>query len=181
LGRRVDAAQGGVEGRRRNLIAGVWIASLLAILGFLVVYPVLTPFFGALIDTNPVVEGLSLSHLSIAHFLNVAANPNVAAAVVNTLLACGGGRRLRRDRAVVLLDRGSHQHAAKGFIAAASMLALFAPPLVAGVAWSILGSPKTGLINSAFKWAGLNWRVGRALGLRFRLSGCWWRRPPTTP
>jgi iron(III) transport system permease protein len=34
------------------------------------------------------------------------------------------------------------------------LLLLFAPPLVAGVAWSILGSPKTGLINSAFKRSG---------------------------
>ena len=47
----------------------------------------------------------------------------------------------------------------KGFIAAASMLPLFAPPLVAGVAWTILGSPKTGLINTLFKWAGLDWHV----------------------
>ncbi len=44
-------------------------------------------------------------------------------------------------------------------IAAASVLPLFAPPLVAGVAWSILGSPKTGLINTVFKWAGLDWHV----------------------
>src|SRR5882672_1382955 len=36
----------------------------------------------------------------------------------------------------------------KGFIAAASILPLFAPPLVAGVAWAILGSPKTGLIST---------------------------------
>src|SRR6201999_2030093 len=47
----------------------------------------------------------------------------------------------------------------KGFIAATSVLPLFAPPLVAGVAWTILGSPKTGLINTMFKWAGLDWHV----------------------
>jgi ABC-type Fe3+ transport system permease subunit len=47
----------------------------------------------------------------------------------------------------------------KGFIAAASILPLFAPPLVAGVAWAILESPKTGLINTMFKWIGLDWRV----------------------
>ena len=38
------------------------------------------------------------------------------------------------------------------------MLPLFVPPLVAGVAWCILGSPKTGLLNTMFKWAGLDWR-----------------------
>src|SRR4030088_2403329 len=47
----------------------------------------------------------------------------------------------------------------KRFIAAASMLPLFVPPLVAGVAWVILGSPKTGLINTVFKWFGIDLRV----------------------
>jgi iron(III) transport system permease protein len=160
LGRRIEAAQSGVEGRRRHLIAGVWVASLLAILGFLVVYPVLTLLLGALTDTNPVVEGISLSHLSVGHFLTVAANPNVAEALFNTLLACGGGTAI----AVVIgllfswiVVRTNTPF--KGFIAAASILPLFAPPLVAGVAWSILGSPKTGLLNTVFKWAGLDWRV----------------------
>ncbi len=47
----------------------------------------------------------------------------------------------------------------KRFIAAASILPLFAPPLVAGVAWTILGSPKTGLINTMFKWMHLDLHV----------------------
>jgi iron(III) transport system permease protein len=39
------------------------------------------------------------------------------------------------------------------------MIPLFVPPLVAGVAWSILGSPKSGLINTMLKWAGIDWRI----------------------
>ncbi len=50
---------------------------------------------GALTDTNPVVDGFSLRHLSIANFLTVLANPNVAEALLNTLIACGGGTRSR--------------------------------------------------------------------------------------
>ena len=160
LSRRIEAAQSSVEGRRRGAIAGVWVVLLLAILGFLVVYPVLTLLLGALTDTNPVVEGLSLRHLSVANFLTVVANPNVADALANTLLACGGGTAI----AVVIgllfswiVVRTNTPF--RGFIAATSILPLFAPPLVAGVAWSILGSPKTGLINTAFKWAGLDWHV----------------------
>ena len=160
LSRRIEAAQSGVEGRRRGAIAGVWVVLLLAILGFLVVYPVLTLLLGALTDTNPAVEGLSLRHLSVANFLTVVANPNVADALANTLLACGGGTAI----AVVIgllfswiVVRTNTPF--RGFIAATSILPLFAPPLVAGVAWSILGSPKTGLINTAFKWAGLDWHV----------------------
>jgi iron(III) transport system permease protein len=139
---------------------GLWVTLLLAILGFLVIYPILMLLLGALTDTNPVVEGISLRHLSVKNFLTVLANPNVAEALVNTLIACGGGTLI----AVVIgllfswiVVRTNTPF--KGFIAAASILPLFAPPLVAGVAWAILGSPKTGLINTLFKWVGLDWRV----------------------
>src|SRR6201999_2594155 len=75
LNRRIEAADGGVEGRRRGALAGAWVAFLLLILGFLVVYPVLTLLLGALTDVNPVVDGLSLRHVSIGNFLAVLANP----------------------------------------------------------------------------------------------------------
>src|SRR5688572_28994346 len=134
---------------------GLWWARRLVILGFLIIYPLLTLLLGALTDTNPVVEGFSLRHLSIANFLVVLANPNVAEALFNTLIACAGGTLV----AVVIglafswiVVRTNTPF--KGFIAAASILPLFAPPLVAGVAWAILGSPKTGLINTMFKWMG---------------------------
>src|ERR1700741_3792410 len=142
------------------MMAGLWVALLLAILSFLVIYPVLTLLLGALTDTNPVVDGFSLTHLSITNFLAVLANPNVAEALFNTLIACGGGTLI----AVIIglafswiVVRTNTPF--KGFIAAASILPLFAPPLVAGIAWAILGSPKTGLINTMFKWMGLDWRV----------------------
>ncbi|MBR1196724.1 iron ABC transporter permease [Bradyrhizobium sp. AUGA SZCCT0240] len=148
------------EGMRRRVWANLWVVLLLAILGFLVIYPILMLLLGSLTDTNPVVEGISLRHLSIANFLVVLANPNVGEALVNTLIACGGGTAI----AVVIgllfswiVVRTNTPF--KGFIAAASILPLFAPPLVAGVAWAILGSPKTGLINTMFKWIGLDWRV----------------------
>ena len=160
IGRRIEAAQSGVEGKRRDVMASVWVAFLLAILGFLVIYPVLTLLLGALTDTNPVVDGLSLKHLSIANFLTVVANPNVGEALLNTLIVCGGGTVIAV--AIGLLFSWvvvRTNTPLRGLIAAASILPLFAPPLVAGVAWSILGSPKTGLINTAFKWAGVDWHV----------------------
>ncbi len=154
------AVREGHAGKSRNVLATAWIWLLLAILTFLVVYPILTLLLGALTDTNPVVEGFSLAHLSIKNFLTVLANPNVADALVNTLVACAGGTVI----AVVIglafswiVVRTNTPF--KRFIAAAGILPLFAPPLVAGVAWTILGSPKTGLINTMFKWAGLDWRV----------------------
>ena len=158
--RRSEVTRSVSGGIRRRVWAGAWVALLLTILGFLVIYPILTLLVGALTDTNPVVEGINLSRLSIANFLVVLANPNVAEALLNTLIACGGGTLI----AVVIglafswvVVRTNTPF--KGFIAAASILPLFAPPLVAGVAWAILGSPKTGLINTMFKWIGLDWRV----------------------
>jgi iron(III) transport system permease protein len=160
VSRRGEVMRSASEGMRRRVWANLWVVLLLVILGFLVIYPIMMLLLGALTDTNPVVEGISLRHLSIANFLVVLANPNVGEALVNTLIACGGGTAI----AVVIgllfswiVVRTNTPF--KGFIAAASILPLFAPPLVAGVAWAILGSPKTGLINTMFKWIGLDWRV----------------------
>ena len=154
------AVREGHAGKSRNVLATGWIWLLLAILTFLVVYPVLTLLLGALTDTNPVVEGFSLARLSVANFLTVLTNPNVADALVNTLVACAGGTAIAVAIGLAfswIVVRTNTPF--KRFIAAAGILPLFAPPLVAGVAWTILGSPKTGLINTMFKWAGLNWHV----------------------
>jgi len=147
-------------GRHRGVLAAAWVSSLLAILTFLVVYPLLTLLLGALTDTNPVVEGFSLAHLSITNFLTVLSNPNVGEALFNTLVACGGGTLIAVAIGLMfswIVVRTNTPF--KRFIAAASILPLFAPPLVAGVAWTILGSPKTGLINTMFKWLHLDLHV----------------------
>ena len=135
----------GVGGMRRRAAEGLWVALLLAILAFLVVYPVLMLLLGALTDTNPVIDGFGVFRLSIANFTTVLSNPNVGEALLNTLIACGGGTAV----AVIIGLTFSWivvrtNTPCKGFIAAVSMLPLFAPPLVAGIAWVILGSPKTG-------------------------------------
>ena len=153
-------AAGRSVGRRGGFLAGAWVALLLAILAFLVIYPVAMLLLGALTDTNPVADGFGVFRLSIHNFVAVLTNPNVADALLNTLIACGGGT-------VVAVTIGlafswivvRTNTPCKRFIAAISMLPLFAPPLVAGVAWVILGSPKTGLINTLFKWLDLDWRI----------------------
>src|ERR1700712_732428 len=159
-GLRTNTLRDGVGGMRRRAAEGLWVALLLPILGFLVVYPVLMLLLGALTDTNPVIDGFGVFRLSLANFITVLSNPNVGEALLNTLIACGGGTAV----AVIIGLTFSWivvrtNTPCKGFIAAMSMLPLFAPPLVAGIAWVILGSPKTGLINTMFKWIGLDWRV----------------------
>ena len=146
---------------RLGVVAGwLWSGALLVLLGFLVLYPVAMLLLGALTNTNPVVDGFGVFDLSLANFITVLGNPNVHLALANSLIACTGGTAL----AVIIgltfswiVVRTNTPW--RGFVAAASLIPLFVPPLVAGVAWSILGSPKSGLINTMMGWAGLGWRI----------------------
>jgi len=143
----------------RRLAAPLWVGALLILLAFLVIYPLLMLVFGALSDSNPIVDGFGAFRPSMKHFIDVLANENVHLAFFNAIVACGGGTIL----AVVIglafswiVVRTNTPF--KGFIAGASMIPLFVPPLVAGVAWGILGSPKTGLLNTSLKWMGIDFR-----------------------
>src|SRR5262249_32803830 len=124
----------------------------MVVLAFLVLYPVALLLLGALTNTNPVVDGFGVFNLSLANFVTVLGNPNVHLALANSLIACGGGTALAVvigltfSWVVVRTDTPC-----KGFIAAVSLLPLFAPPLVAAVAWSILGSPRTRPLNTPFR------------------------------
>ena len=141
-------------------VPGIWSGLLLAVLAFLVLYPVAMLLLGAVTTRNPVADGVSLDDISPANFVAVLSNPNVQVALFNSLIACGGGTLI----AVVIglffawiVVRTNTP--CKALIAGAGMLPLFVPPLVAGVAWSILGSPKTGLLNTLFASMGLPWRI----------------------
>ena len=145
------------EAARRIPLGWLWSAALLVILTFLVVYPVAMLLLGALTNTNPVVDGFGAFDISLSNFITVLGNPNVHFALANSLIACGGGTALAViigltfSWVVVRTDTPG-----KRFIAAVSMIPLFVPPLVAAVAWSILASPKTGLLNTLIKWTGID-------------------------
>ncbi len=140
--------------------AWLWSAGLLAVLGFLVIYPVAMLLLGALTGGDPVVDGYRWADVSLKHFTAVLGNENVLAALVNSLVACAGGTAL-----AVLVGLAfawivvRTDTPCKGLIAATGMLPLFVPPLVGGVAWAILGSPKTGLINIFAAKTGLSFRI----------------------
>jgi iron(III) transport system permease protein len=153
---------GWAEPASRIRAAGRWLWSiaLLAVLVFLVLYPVAMLLLGALTNTNPVVDGFGAFDLSLENFLIVLGNPNVHLALMNSLIACTGGTLLAVAIGLAfswIVVRTNTP--CKRFLGAASLIPLFVPPLVAGVAWSILGSPKSGLINTMLKWAGLDWRI----------------------
>jgi iron(III) transport system permease protein len=143
-----------------RLLSWLWSGSLIAVLAFLVLYPTAMLLIGALTTTNPVVDGYNLSDLSLTSFASVIANENVYRALANSLLACGGGTALAVAIGLAfawIVVRTNTP--CKALIASAGMLPLFVPPLVAGVAWSILGSPKTGLLNLIMGAMGIDWRV----------------------
>jgi iron(III) transport system permease protein len=145
--------------RARNAGRWLWSGALMLVLAFLVLYPVAMLLLGALTNTNPVVDGFGVFDLSLKNFTTVLANPNVHLALANSLIACGGGTAL----AVVIGLTFSWvvvrtNTPCKGFIAAVSMLPLFVPPLVAAVAWSILASPRTGLLNTLMAGIGIDFR-----------------------
>ena len=110
---------------RRLAAACCGSARCCSLLTFLVIYPLLMLVFGALSDSNPVVDGFGNFKPSVKHFLNVLGNENVHLAFFNALMACGGGTIL----AVVIglafswiVVRTNTPF--KGFIAGASMIPL---------------------------------------------------------
>ena len=146
--------------RGRRVAVGAWVAALLAILAFLVAYPMAMLLVGALTDGNPVVDGIGALRPSLDNFVTVLTNPNVRAALYNSLLACAGGTVLAVTIGLAfswIVVRTNTPF--RGFIAAGCMIPLFVPPLVAGVAWSILGSPKTGLLNTFFRAIGIDMHI----------------------
>jgi iron(III) transport system permease protein len=144
---------------RRAAGGWLWSGALLLILAFLVIYPVAMLLLGALTNTNPVVDGFGVLDISLTNFITVLGNPNVHLALANSLIACGGGTAL----AVIIGLTFSWvvvrtNTPCKRFIAAASMIPLFVPPLVAAVAWSILASPRSGLLNTFLGAMGIDFR-----------------------
>ncbi len=138
----------------------LWSGSLLILLTFLVLYPIAMLLYGALTGANPVVDGFHPSDISLTTFAAVLANDNVHVALINSFVACTGGTAIAVAIGLAfawIVVRTNTP--CKRLIATAGLLPLFVPPLVAGVAWSILGSPKTGLLNTVLAWAGIGWRL----------------------
>ena len=143
----------------RKTITWAWSSALLSVLAFLVIYPTGMLLLGAISDGDPVVDGLAALRISPDNFITVLGNANVHAALGNSLIVCTGGTILAVGIGLTfawIVVRTNTP--CKGLIAGASMLPLFVPPLVAGVAWAILGSPKTGLLNTVLAQMGVDWR-----------------------
>jgi len=133
-----------------------WTLLLLCILGFLVVYPILMLGLGAVSTSGPAASD---GQITLQAFIDVVRDPGVRRVTLNTLIVCGGGTVV----AVIVglffswVTARTNTPLAR-WIEVVSIMPLLIPPLVAGVAWSILGSPKTGLLNVALSGLGLDAR-----------------------
>ncbi len=151
----------GVHARAENLVrAGLWPAFLLALLAVLVIYPIGKLVVGALTTVSPMAARDGLAPLTLENFRELATNTTAHAAALNSLLACGTGALfsvvIGLYFAWVVVRTNTPL---KGVIRSAGIMPLFIPPLVAGFAWSLLGSPQTGLINVALQAIGVPWTV----------------------
>lgn len=138
----------------------IWPGCLLAILGVLVIYPLAMLMTGASTNINPTVGGWGLDAFTVENYLEVVTNPNVHRAMVNSLIASLGGALLAVAIGLFFAWVVARTDTPlKSMIELAGMLPLFVPPLVAAFAWSLLGSPSTGIINVLLEGGKLDWRV----------------------
>src|SRR3546814_17882192 len=76
--------------QKNGLLRYGWATGLVAILSFLVLYPILMLLYGSISTGSPVSD--SFGHqFSIKAFWDVLADPNVFRAFHNTLVECFGG------------------------------------------------------------------------------------------
>jgi len=136
-----------------------WTAGLILILSFLILYPVLMLLYGSVSIGSPVAGNLGYD-LSIKAFLDVVVDPSVIRATWNTLVVCFGGTVLAVCVGLFFSWVTARTNTPlRRMIEAVSIMPLLIPPLVAGIAWSILGSPKTGMINVFLDVLGLDWEL----------------------
>lgn len=132
-----------------------WIAILLLILGFLVLYPVGMLIYGAISTEDP-ISGSGQGTVSLSNFVSVLSDPAVRMATWNSLVICTGGTMIAVFIGLLFSWITVRTNTPlRRFIEVAAMLPLFVPPLVAAFAWGLLGSPRTGLINVAFSFMGI--------------------------
>ncbi|KAA5611722.1 ABC transporter permease [Rhodovastum atsumiense] len=127
---------------QREATARLWSGLLLAVPVLLLLVPLALLLLDALIDTDSRAGDTAFPELSVRHFADVLADPALRAAILNGVAACGGGTVVAVIIGfafawiVVRTDAPG-----KRFIAAAGLLPLLMPPLVAGIAWSMPAWP----------------------------------------
>jgi iron(III) transport system permease protein len=153
----------GVQKRSRARRLGkpaLWSAALFLILIFMIIYPIGMLLLGAVTVGNPATEGLQLGSASLSNFVEVVRDPTILTALSNSLIIGISSTILSLIIGLLFAWIVARTNTPfKKLVETAGLTPLFLPPLVGAVAWSILGSPTTGLINTSLKAAGLDLRI----------------------
>ena len=141
-------------------VAALWSAFLFVVLAFLILYPVGMLLLGAFTTANPAVEGVGLDTLSLANFASAVTDPTILVALRNSLVVGLFGTVLALVIGILFAWIVARTNTPlKKLVEAAGLMPLFLPPLVGAVAWSLLGSPRTGLLNTLLRELGFGFKV----------------------
>lgn len=130
------------------LTRSLGIAALIALLGFLSVYPMVMLFYGSLHSTPPGAAG----EFNLAGYAALIDGEN-AEVVWNTLSIAFVKTVLSMALAVLLAWIVARTDTpGRGTLEVLITLPFFIPPILTASAWGMLGNPQVGSINLAWKW-----------------------------
>lgn len=137
--------------------SGFWVVfPMLLILIFLIVYPYLTLIYGSFTDDPPRQLSFSFKALTLEKYRMIFANTQFWSALGNTLIASFGGMVMALTVGVWLAWLTARTNViGKKIISIAAIVPLFLPAFIGALAWSFLGSPRTGIINVFLREIGI--------------------------
>lgn len=153
---------GNVKWRRAVTALPAWVTSttVLLVLGLLVAYPLGMLLLGAVSGASPRDISLLDPQLTATHLSRMGKSELVQRAVVVSLIASILGTVVAHLFGLFFAWTVARTKSGRGrSLEIIAILPLFLSPLLAGIAWSTLGTPHAGLINVVFRDLGINWQM----------------------
>jgi iron(III) transport system permease protein len=141
---------------RRFKVGWLWSGGFLAVLGLLIVYPLVMLLLGSLSEKSPLDPDFSPALLSLENYRRIFANRELIGAIVASLQVCLSATVLASVCGVALawiIVRTDLP--GKRTLEVFSIVPLALSPLIGAIAWSVLGSPQAGLLNAFARSIGL--------------------------
>lgn len=140
----------------RRYIGALGIVPSLLLLIFLVVYPVLVLVYGSLTVDPPRAFGISLDALTTIQFQRALTDPAFWDALRNSMVAALGGMIIAVVVGLWLAWLVARTNVmGKKLIELTGIMPLFLPSFIGAIAWSMMGSPRMGVLNVFFRELGL--------------------------
>ena len=122
---------------------------LMAVMGIVMSIAILGPLLIILLSSFQVQKGLFASVYSLQNYVQFA-SPRITKGIVNSFMIAGGSAFLAGLIGVVLAWITARTDMPfRSLLQTMNIIPFFISPLVGGVAWSLLASPKMGMLNKA--------------------------------